>query len=310
MKTAHQFLIAIFSANLLLAIYHDPSFGTQGLIEGDKIEIKSSKYIENNRPGFFVSNHAHSAQKSQPIPTQDTAYINYFRDNPKAFATIVPCAAENASSIKIMVPSDFENSHKDSFGTSYYCKAKTTEAEEPTNYPLPDGSLITLPEPIILTIQDLQELGLTPTPIHQQNPPHTLKNYNTNFWAEPNPQEFHTQINGVPVTARAIPTRYTFDYGDGRKYTTTHPGYRLADDVWDEPTPTSHKYGRAGDYVFTLSTYYRGEFSVAGGPWQVMAGEGVTVSEPLLVRVWRAEVGLVAEDCLSNPAGWGCPGVG
>ncbi|MDY3049740.1 MAG: hypothetical protein SOR40_08245, partial [Rothia sp. (in: high G+C Gram-positive bacteria)] len=235
------------------------------------------------------------------LPTVDTFRNeqNYFNDQPKAStasvedfkssavnelinmsnsistrdnsSTIVPCAAENASSIKIMVPSDFENSHKDSFGISYYCKAKTTEAEEPTNYPLPDGSLITLPEPIILTIQDLQELGITPTPIHQQNPPHTLKNYNTNFWAEPNPQEFHTQINGVPVTARAIPTHYTFDYGDGRKYTTTHPGYRLADDVWDEPTPTSHQYSRAGDYVFTLSTYYRGEFSVAGGPWQVMA---------------------------------------
>ena len=91
------------------------------------------------------------------LPTVDTFRNeqNYFNDQPKAStalvedfkssavnelinmsnsistrdnsSTIVPCAAENASSIKIMVPSDFENSHKDSFGTSYYCKAKTTE---------------------------------------------------------------------------------------------------------------------------------------------------------------------------------------
>ncbi len=159
-----------------------------------------------------------------------------------------------------------------------------------------DGTLVLRPIRVVLTVQDLASFPITPASIHQQNPPHTLKNYHTNFWADPNPQEFTTTIAGRVVQVRATPVLYTFDYGDGTSKTTTNPGYRLGDDIWDEETPTSHQYKEAKDFTFTLTTTYRGEYSVEGGPWQVIDGTVEQTGEGQLVRVWQTKVGLVAGD--------------
>lgn len=160
----------------------------------------------------------------------------------------------------------------------------------------PDGQLVLRSARISLTVQDLASFPITPATIHQQNPPHTLKNYHTNFWADPNPQEFTTVIAGRQVQVRATPVLYTFDYGDGTSKTTTNPGYRLGEDVWDEETPTSHQYQEARDFTFQLTTTYRGEYSVEGGPWQVIDGTVEQTGEGQLVRVWQTKVGLVAGD--------------
>ncbi len=157
-----------------------------------------------------------------------------------------------------------------------------------------DGSIVLRPIRVVLTVQDLASFPIAPASIHQQNPPHTLKNYHTNFWADPNPQEFTTTIAGRVVQVRATPVLYTFDYGDGEQKTTTNPGYRLAEDIWDEETPTSHQYKEAKDFTFTLTTTYRGEYSVEGGPWQVIDGTVEQTGEGQLVRVWQTKVGLVA----------------
>lgn len=159
-----------------------------------------------------------------------------------------------------------------------------------------DGQLVLRPIRVVLTVQDLASFPITPATIHQQNPPHTLKNYHTNFWADPNPQEFTTTIAGRQVQVRATPVLYSFDYGDGTSQTTTNPGYRLGEDVWDEKTPTSHQYQEAKDFTFQLTTTYRGEYSVEGGPWQVIDGTVEQTGEPQLVRVWQTKVGLVAGD--------------
>lgn len=159
-----------------------------------------------------------------------------------------------------------------------------------------DGQLVLRPIRVVLTVQDLASFPITPAIIHQQNPPHTLKNYHTNFWADPNPQQFTTTIAGRQVQVRATPVLYTFDYGDGTSKTTTNPGYRLGEDVWDEKTPTSHQYQEAKDFTFQLTTTYRGEYSVEGGPWQVIDGTVKQTGEGQLVRVWQTKVGLVAGD--------------
>lgn len=158
-----------------------------------------------------------------------------------------------------------------------------------------------------LTTHDFDTFPITPATPHQERAPHTLKNYNTNFWADPNPQEFTRTINGQNVILRATPISYTFDYGDGAALgPITYPGYQLGTDVWDQPTDTSHRYTDPGDYYFTLTTTYRGEYSVDGGPWQVIEGTVSRTSDPQLVRVWRTQVGLVAGDCATDPDAWGC----
>lgn len=160
---------------------------------------------------------------------------------------------------------------------------------------------------VTLTTQDFDTFPIAAAIPQQERAPHTLKNYNTNFWADPNPQEFTRTINGQNVILRATPVSYTFDYGDGAALgPITYPGYQLGTDVWDQPTDTSHRYTDPGDYYFALTTTYRGEYSVDGGPWQVIDGTVSRTSDPQLVRVWRTQVGLVAEDCATGADAWGC----
>lgn len=160
---------------------------------------------------------------------------------------------------------------------------------------------------VTLTTHDFDTFPITAATPQQERAPHTLKNYNTNFWADPNPQEFTRTINGQNVVLRATPVSYTFDYGDGTTLgPVAYPGYQLGADVWDQPTDTSHRYTDPGDYHFTLTTTYRGEYSVDGGPWQVIDGTVSRTSDPQLVRVWRTKVGLVADDCATGADAWGC----
>lgn len=46
--------------------------------------------------------------------------------------------------------------------------------------------------------------------------------------------------------------------------------------------------------------------SADGGPWQVIDGTVSRTSDPQLVRVWRTQVGLVAEDCATGADAWSC----
>lgn len=172
-----------------------------------------------------------------------------------------------------------------------------------------DGQTVLRVTQVVLSVEDFNTFPVTPAQAHQERAPHTLKNYNTNFWADPNPQEFTRTIAGQEVALRATPVSYTFAYGDGTTLgPVSYPGYQLGEDIWDQATDTSHKYTEPGDYEFTITTSYRGEYSVSGGPWQVIDGTVERTTDPQLVRVWRVKAGLVADDCEQNPQAWGCPG--
>ena len=54
------------------------------------------------------------------------------------------------------------------------------------------------------------------------------------------------------------------------------------------PYPTltnSHSYTRTGSYAITMTTYYTAQLSVAGGPFEPIAGQAGVASAPVNVQV-------------------------
>lgn len=169
-----------------------------------------------------------------------------------------------------------------------------------------DEGYVPLP---VFTLQDFQQLAVAPAENHAQPAPDTLKNMNTNVYAVAQPQTFETTLGGYPVSVRAYPVQYTWNYGDGSTLGPTPlTGAPLTDGEWDVPTDTSHVYTATGDYSLTLTTSFYGEYNIAGTGWQPVNGYNQVTSPPVALTVWRATVHNVADDCLVNPAGLGCPG--
>ena len=224
------------------------------------------------------------------------------------------CLATNGNvGVLSLVPPDWADGSDTPYtthqGTHLGCVPLTPAELEAAGLELTEenGQTVLRTVRVTLTTHDFDTFPITAATPHQERAPHTLKNYNTNFWADPNPQEFTRTINGQNVVLRATPVSYTFTYGDGSVLgPIPYPGYQLGADVWDQPTDTSHQYAEPGDYHFTLTTTYRGEYSVDGGPWQVIDGTVSRTSDPQLVRVWRTKVGLVADDCAAGADAWGC----
>jgi len=161
----------------------------------------------------------------------------------------------------------------------------------------------------VFTIQDFQRLAVAPAESHVQPAPDTLKNMNTNVYAVAQPQTFTTTLGGYPVSVRAYPVQYTWNYGDGATLGPTPlTGAPLADGQWDVPTDTSHVYRSTGDFSVVLTTSFYGEYNIADTGWQPVMGYNQVTSPPVGLSVWRATVHNVADDCRINPSGVGCPG--
>lgn len=315
------FLPFIFATLLVLTI----SSGTDAYANnscskfGGNAERDRLNLICNGSPPSFDTQPGERGRKgsggsgavTQPVPPEIETQPTFIAPVKRTSAPNIPCSSPDASNNLVLSPPDAPGVRTDRrTGQTYLCTPKTPEGQDPApvEYTLPDGEVIEAPAPIVVNAEDFRNLGILPSTAHQERAPHTLKNYNTNFWASPQEQTFDIEMGGVPVQVRATPVSYRFDYGDGESLNTVNAGYQLGEEVWDEPTPTSHKYVQPGDYTYAVTTFYRGEFSVAGGPWQVIDGTGEAVSEGQLVRVWRTQVGLVADDCSADGGAWGCPG--
>lgn len=199
-------------------------------------------------------------------------------------------------------------------GQNYYVEysledggADTQRVSRPLCLPageVPESGSMPIP---VFTVEDLQRLDIAAAVSIVEPAPHTLVNYNTNVYAEATAQEFTTTLADYPVTVRVYPIEYTWDYGDGTTLGPTQlTGYPLAEDQWDTPTDTSHRYTDTGDVQVTLSTTFEGEYSVAGGPWLAVDGTSTVTSAPVELSVWRAKVRNYADDCIENPNGTGC----
>jgi hypothetical protein len=101
------------------------------------------------------------------------------------------------------------------------------------------------------------------------------------------PEQFDLDVLGTPVSIRAIPVAWTWDWGDGSRDTFETPGA-----PWPRKDVT-HTYDAAAELEVTLTTTYRGEFAVNGGPWQAIDGTTTVTSEPVPMGVEEFESRLV-----------------
>lgn len=152
-----------------------------------------------------------------------------------------------------------------------------------------------------------EHLPISPGRVSAQPEPHTLIRLNTNFYASASTQEFDIVMLEQSVHITAVPVAYTFRYGDGTVLSrAANPGRVLKADAFDVKTETSHAYQETGDFQASVTTHFRGTYSVNGGPALPIPGEGSFTTQPITMSVWRSETRLVADDCVVNPNGWGC----
>jgi hypothetical protein len=137
-----------------------------------------------------------------------------------------------------------------------------------------------------------QEMQIAPSRVHVQ-PPNgwTLVNVDTIAYTERTPRTMNTNLFGVPVEIRAVPSTYSWDFGDGSApLTTTDPG---------APYPAhtvAHAYANQGEAAISLTTTWHGQFRLAGEPtWHDVAGEATTVSSSGSLEILAARARLVED---------------
>ncbi len=169
-----------------------------------------------------------------------------------------------------------------------------------------------LPE---FTAEDFRRLPLTPSPVTPQPPnPNLLTGLGLVVHTTADPQDHPTTLLGFPITVRATPTEFTWDFGDGTHRTTTHPGtpYPTGHDhhPGDPVYPTGvigHPYPHLGTYTPTLTTTWTGQYLITGTTtWHPINGTATTTSPLPTVTIHDATSHLVADNCHTNPHGPGC----
>jgi hypothetical protein len=166
-----------------------------------------------------------------------------------------------------------------------------------------------LPRIAAMIQTEFQKLPIAAGRATAQPSPHTLRGAETNFFAEADEQQFDIKILAQDVHVDAKPLQYSWNYGDGTSLGPQNSaGGPLPQERWGEKTATSHVYTRTGDFPVVLTTYFRGTYSVNGGPPLPIPGQGQFSAPPQTVSVWRSITRNYADDCLRNPRGQGCPG--
>lgn len=167
-------------------------------------------------------------------------------------------------------------------------------AEEPEAPPMP-----------VVTLADFRRLDIAPSTIESDTGGFGLIRAHTNFYATEEPQTLETTMLDQDVAIQATPVQWTFDYGDGSAPLVSNtPGGPQKE--FNQETTTSHAYQDTGTFPVGVTTAYRGQFSVNGGPWIAIPGTASVPSAPVEADIWRSEAKNVAEDCFQNPGGWAC----
>lgn len=128
-----------------------------------------------------------------------------------------------------------------------------------------------------------------------------LVNQPTIVYSTDDGQTLHTQLLGHPVTVRATPTSWAWDYGDGHSTTTKSPGHAYPhQDVW-------HTYSSLGTRRIGLTVTWTAQFQYDEYPgWRDVDGTATTSATTAPFTVEERRGRLVAETCDRNPHAPGC----
>lgn len=155
------------------------------------------------------------------------------------------------------------------------------------------------------SISDVAALITVAPRIHADNGGRGIRHAHTNFYSDADVIVENTTLNGRKAMLRATPIEYRWDYGDGTQRTTAVAGSSQSE--FNVQTPTSHIYEDTGAYDVRLATVFIGEYSLDGGQtWVLLEGTITRDSDPAQADIFRSVTRNVAEDCVSNPSGWGC----
>jgi hypothetical protein len=127
-----------------------------------------------------------------------------------------------------------------------------------------------------------------------------------NLIVDTNPRTMDVTLMGVPVTIRAVPTQYLWTNTDGTTWTSTSAGapYDQGGVPFTFPRTPEHRT------TFTLTTTWRGEFTINGGAtWRDAPGTATTTSASSTVHVYNPHTHLVDCDldgnCVTGSQGGG-----
>lgn len=154
----------------------------------------------------------------------------------------------------------------------------------------PDEDGPTVAEIAALVTTEFQSLHLTAPPItYQPNGDWALVNMDFIVFTSASAQELDTTILGAPITIRATPVHYSWDFGDGS------PALATTDQGRPYPDQTlAHVYSSASDGVtVTLTTSWQGEFRIGAGAWLPISGFATTTSSTGAIEIVEMDVHLV-----------------
>ena len=139
--------------------------------------------------------------------------------------------------------------------------------------------------------------------------PNVYKGDQINFYVDDGgPYRLEADMLAGHVEIELMPSSYVIEYGNGDQATNYTAGRPVTTYPRERPrqTDTSYAYQRSGNFHAYATVHYTARFRVDGGPWQMMMVTPQATSDPLLVRVWRVDVGRVAGDCSYDDTRWGC----
>lgn len=158
-----------------------------------------------------------------------------------------------------------------------------------------EGTCVTAADLLDAAAREFASLPIEPSPLHVQPPDGwTLINVDTITYTDDAPQEFETELLGVPVVIRAVPAEFSWDYDDGSApLVTDDPGAPYPDNS------VGHTYTAPGEVTISLTTTWRGQFRIAGTPtWTDVPGSATTTTTTGPITVHEARTRLV-----EDPAG-------
>jgi hypothetical protein len=129
-----------------------------------------------------------------------------------------------------------------------------------------------------------------------------LVNIDTIAYSSSRAQTLRTTLLGRAVTVVATPSEFTWDYGDGTRFTTTSPGHPYPDQ------DVAHVYRKvAASARITLTVTWTGTYQYAGQPAPVpIVGTATTTARTAPFTVEERRAHLVAGDCHQYPDAPGC----